>query len=274
MRCTVSVRIWGVEAASGCVVDGPPGPALRATARLERLVRSQRQFVADASHQLRTPLTGLRLRLEAVQASRLEPEAAADLEAALAELDRLAQMITELLELIRAGERESAAERLSLADVTARAAVRWSAAASQRGQRLIATGDAADGGCATIAEADADRIVDALVENALLYSPAGSDIEIAALPAGLEVRDRGAGLAPGEGEQVFERFHRGSAGRQGLPGSGLGLPIARELARRWGADVTLRPRPGGGTVAAFVVASAPGKDLAKPAPDGSAGGVA
>jgi len=157
------------------------------TERLERLVRSQRLFVADASHQLRTPLTGLRLRLEAVQASKLEPEAATDLTAALAELDRLAQMITELLELTRAGERETAAERLSLTDVAARAAVRWSAAAAERGQRVVAIDNAGDGAPAWIAEADADRIVDALVENALHYSPAGSEVEIAALAGALEV---------------------------------------------------------------------------------------
>jgi len=182
-------------------------------------------------------------------------------------------MITELLELSRAGERETAGERLSLADVAARAAVRWNATASERGQRVIAIDDAGHGAGGWVAEADADRIVDALVENALLYAPAGSEVEIAALPEALEIRDRGAGLAPGESEQVFERFHRGSAGRQGDPGSGLGLPIARELARRWGADVTLRARPGGGTIAELAVVSASGKALAKPAPDGDRGGV-
>jgi signal transduction histidine kinase len=245
------------------------------TERLERLVRSQRLFVADASHQLRTPLTGLRLRLESVQASRLEREAAADLAAALAELDRLSQMITELLELSRAGERETTGERVSLADVGARAAVRWSATANERGQRVVAIGEAVDGVPAWISEADADRIADALVENALHYSPDGSEVEIVALPGGLEVRDRGAGLAPGEAERVFERFHRGSAGRQGVPGSGLGLSIARELARRWAADVTLRPRPGGGTIAEFRAAPVPdpGKDLAKPAANAGRGDV-
>lgn len=224
------------------------------TERLERLVRSQRLFVADASHQLRTPLTGVRLRIEAVQGSRLDPEAARDVERALAELDRLSQMITELLELSRAGERDAAGELLSLEDVARRAVERWRGAAAERGQRVIATGDG--GGPAWIARADADRIVDALVENALLYSPHDSEVEIVASGAALAVRDRGAGLAEGEADEVFERFHRGSAGRQGVPGSGLGLPIARELARRWGGDVTLAARPGGGAIA----------ELALPAP--------
>jgi signal transduction histidine kinase len=242
------------------------------TERLERLVRAQRLFVADASHQLRTPLTGLRLRMEAVEGSRLEAEAAGDVQGALAELDRLSQMITELLELSRAGERDAAGEALSLREVAKRAAQRWESAATARGQRVVAL-DGADA-AVWMAGADADRILDVLVENALLYSPAGATIEIEGRGDALEVRDRGPGLEDGEAQAVFERFHRGSAGRQGVPGSGLGLPIARELARRWGADVTLLPRPGGGTIAQLLIAaSAPGsngsqnlgKEAAKPA---------
>ena len=70
-------------------------------------------------------------------------------------------------------------------------------------------------------------------------------------PGRVEVLDRGPGLEPGEEEAVFERFHRGSAGRRGPGGTGLGLPIARELARQWGGEVTLRPREGGGTRASI-----------------------
>ena len=217
------------------------------TARLERLVRSQRDFVADASHQLRTPLTGLRLRVEAARAESREPAVDEELDAALAELDRLGLMIDELLQLSRAGEAGTAGERLELCDLVARAAQRWEATAAERDQRLRASGDG--DGAAWMSRDDADRILDALVENALAYSPTGTEVEVVALPAGLAVRDRGPGLAAGEEEQVFERFHRGGAGRQGVPGTGLGLPIARELARRWGGEVTLNRRDGGGTVA-------------------------
>ncbi len=63
---------------------------------------------------------------------------------------------------------------------------------------------------------------------------------LASAPGRIEVRDRGPGLAAEDGESIFERFHRGSAGRAGPPGSGLGLAIARELAREWGGEVTLR----------------------------------
>ena len=217
------------------------------TARLERLVRSQRDFVADASHQLRTPLTGLRLRVEAARGETRDPAVAEELDAALAELERLALMIDELLQLSRAGERAGAGEQLALGELATRAAQRWSATAAGRDQRLTARSDGA--GAAWMSREDADRILDALVENALGYSPAGSDVEVAALAGRLEVRDRGPGLDPGEEEHVFERFHRGGAGREGAPGTGLGLPIARELARRWGGEVALNRRPGGGTVA-------------------------
>ena len=134
------------------------------TERLEGLVRSQRLFVADASHQLRTPLTGVRLRMEAVQGSRLDPEAAGDVESALAELDRLSQMITELLELSRAGERDAAGELLALDDVARRAAERWQARGGRARPARQRVG--AGGGSAWIARADVDRIVDALSRTA------------------------------------------------------------------------------------------------------------
>jgi len=223
------------------------------TARLERLVRSQRDFVADASHQLRTPVTGLRLRVEAARADTRDPEVAEELDAALAELDRLTHIIEELLQLSQAGERSAGGERLALGELGARAAGRWDALAAEKEQRLVADGRGASG-AAWLSRADADRILDALVENAIKYSPPGSAIEVATLAGGVEVRDRGPGIADGEEEQVFERFHRGVAGRGGgAPGTGLGLTIARELARTWGGDVTLRRRDGGGTVAVLTL---------------------
>lgn len=217
------------------------------TARLERLVGSQREFVADASHQLRTPLSGLRLRIEAARAETRDPEARAELDGALAEVDRFAQTVGELLELSRAGERDVEGERVALEDLVSRAVERWEAAAADRGQRLVA--ESVNGAAALISVADGDRILDALVENALHYSPPGTAVTVSAGDRALRVRDEGPGLQPGEETVIFERFHRGSAGRSGPPGTGLGLAIAQELARRWGGDVTLRPASGGGTIA-------------------------
>jgi two-component system, OmpR family, sensor kinase len=221
------------------------------TQRIKRLLRVQQDFVADASHQLRTPLTGLRLRLESL-GDRLDDGSSdsAELEAAMREIDRLSLIVDELLVLSRAGEHELPAERVDLADAAARAAERWQRTARERSIELeVRDGDGPAG--AWCAPPDLDRSIDALLENALRYSPSGSTVTIEVAPGRVEILDRGPGLEPGEEEAVFDRFSRGSAGRRGPGGSGLGLPIARELTRQWGGEVTLSGREGGGTRAAI-----------------------
>ena len=216
------------------------------TARLHDLIDGQRRFVADASHQLRTPLAGLRLRIEAASARR---PGDGDLEAAEAEVQRLARIVDDLLALSRAAEPAAAAAVCELGDGARRAAERFAAAAAEAGTRITIVDEDPDGvGCCTPAELD--RMLDALLENALAYGD--GDTEIAVLPGVLEVRDRGPGPAPGEEEAIFDRFHRGSASHRHA-GTGLGLSIARDIARARGGDVTIRARPGGGAVAAIVV---------------------
>jgi signal transduction histidine kinase len=223
------------------------------TDRVERLLDSQREFVADASHQLRTPLTGLRLRIEEARAAGVSTAAAAELDAGTAEVDRLAQIVDELIILSRAGERELPGDRLDL-DTTVRLAVaRWSAAAAKKG--IVLESEAMSGASVLCASADADRVLDVLIENALQYGPGGSTVTVAAASGCIRVSDRGPGIRGDEADAIFERFHRGSAGRGGPAGSGLGLSIARELAREWGGDVTLENRDGGGAVAIFALPS-------------------
>jgi two-component system, OmpR family, sensor kinase len=222
------------------------------THRIKRLLRVQQDFVADASHQLRTPLTGLRLRLENL-GERLRGDRAASEEigASMREIDRLSQIVDELLVLSRAGEHELPGERVDLGDAVVRAGERWHRAAREQGIEIETHGDGA--AAAWCARPDLDRSIDALLENALRYSPAGSTVTIAAAPGQVEVLDRGPGLEPGEEEAVFERFSRGSAGRRGPSGTGLGLPIARELTRQWGGDVSLANRSRGGLRAVIEV---------------------
>ncbi len=220
------------------------------TSRVGRLLDAQRDFVADASHQLRTPLTGLRLRIGEARAA--ESRAAADLEldAAEREIHRLSSIVDELLVLSRAGERDAPAEVCRL-DVAARRAVaRWAPAASEHNVAVdVSLGFERSEVEVLCAPGDLDRAIDVLVENALFYADAGGELTIAVFPDRLEVWDRGPGIDADESESVFERFRRGEAGRTGPAGTGLGLPIARELAREWGGEATLRPRVGGGTVA-------------------------
>jgi signal transduction histidine kinase len=218
------------------------------TDRIARLLSAQRDFVADASHQLRTPLTGLRLRLEEARALTAAPGAADELDAAIAEVDRLSHTVDELLLLSRAGERRLAGSRVDLGDIAADALRRWRPAASDRRITLAHRRDG-DPGAVWAGRADLERALDALLENALRYSPAGSTVTIALGPGRIEVRDPGPGVRADERERVFERYQRGRAGQAGPPGHGLGLPIARELVREWGGEVSIEDRELGGSVA-------------------------
>ncbi|MGK2956437.1 MAG: ATP-binding protein, partial [Solirubrobacterales bacterium] len=218
------------------------------TSRVGRLLRSQRDFVANASHQLRTPLTGLRLRLEGLTEETSDPGTRAELEAGLSEVDRLARMVDELLILSRAGEIDVPGEDLDLGELARETYDRWLPAV---GERSLVLGDWRDQDIGTVfcARADFERVLDALIENAVNYSPPESEIRIEAAPGTIRVLDDGEGLDPGEEEIVFERFARGKAGRQGVKGTGLGLAIARELIGQWGGSVTISSRRSGGVEA-------------------------
>jgi signal transduction histidine kinase len=225
----------------------------RMTGRLERLLSSQREFVADASHQLRTPLTGIRLQLEELR-DELPPgdPRAAELDAALREVDRLASIVNELLILSRAGEREMPAEVINVEASVDQAVSRWEKAAGEADVELIHARNGGAPSC-VCARSDFDRVLDSVIENAVVYSPPDSEVRVVTSPERIEVLDRGPGLEPGEEEVIFERFHRGRAGRHGRPGTGLGLSIARELALAWGGEVTIANRDGGGARAVIAL---------------------
>jgi len=218
------------------------------TSRVERLLKSQGDFVASASHQLRTPLTGLRLRIEGLRDDSEDPADGQELSSGLQEIDRLSRMVDELLVLSRAGEVDVPGEILDLKEIAREAQGRWEKASGGRDLHVrgLERGDVDTVFCA---RADLDRILDALIENAINYSPEGSSVQIEVLPSGIRIIDEGAGVEPDEEELVFERFARGRSGRQGVGGTGLGLAIARELAGPWKADVTIESRERNGTKA-------------------------
>jgi signal transduction histidine kinase len=207
-------------------------------------LRAQRDFIANASHQLRTPLTGLKLRLESIQAEGgAAGESAAKAEA---ELDRLGTLVGDLLELARASTTSGTATTVDLAEVASSAVDRWSAPAAE-GRREIALGSR-DRAQVFADPGDLAHVVDNLIENALRYSPPGTHVTVETAAsdgrATLVVADDGLGIPAEERTRVFERFYRGSTGRQSDPGTGLGLAIVAELVGRWGGEVRLLEGPG------------------------------
>jgi two-component system, OmpR family, sensor kinase len=217
------------------------------TGQMATTLRGQREFVANASHQLRTPLTGLRLRLEAAALKSRDPEVERELAAAEHETERLARLLSELLTLAGGGERP-AAQPLDVADVVYAACRRWQGPAEQSEHELVVE----PGPRAVVAASAEDlaAILDNLTENALNYSPPGTAVTLTWALDGdrvqIAVLDEGPGLDPDEGERVFQRFYRGSASTNGAAGTGLGLAVVESLAARWGGEVSLANRPDGG----------------------------
>jgi two-component system, OmpR family, sensor kinase len=210
--------------------------------RLEATVRAQGEFAGNASHQLRTPLTGLRLRLEAA-AEDAPRTLRAELEAAIQEVDRLTAIVERLLLLAR--RREGAGgEAVPLRPAAERAVARWQARAEAAGATLDARGD---GGEAFADPGDVDQILDNLIDNGISYAPGPIVVESGRADgrAFVAVEDRGPGIPEPERERVIERFYRGRGTASG--GSGLGLSIVRELAERWNGAVEIRPGLVGGT---------------------------
>jgi two-component system, OmpR family, sensor kinase len=215
------------------------------TGRLGQVLEAQRQFVANASHQLRTPLTGLRLRLEAASL-KAGPDLRAELEAAEREVERLARLLSALLTLAREGDRPTTHAAVSLSDGVRQAQQRWADRAGASGHELVAA--CRDDALARASEEDLAIVLDNLIENALDYA-AGGTVTVECGREGTEVYvavlDEGPGLEAGEETLVFERFARGSGGR-GAAGSGLGLALVATLARRWGGSARISNRPAGG----------------------------
>jgi signal transduction histidine kinase len=241
----LSTRTGALE--GGAEIDELAGSFDEMAGRVERTVRAQREFVANASHQLRTPLTGIKLRLEAAIAEATDDRVREELRAADKEVDRLARIIERLLTI--AGEiEEGRVPHVDLREAVGQAVGRWQERATQAASSLV------DGGSpgaavvpAVIDPADLDQVLDVLIDNALTHAP--GRVEVCASPDGaratVSVADHGPGIPPEEAAMVTERFFRGRGAPPG--GSGLGLTIARELADRWGGGLHVGSGDTGGT---------------------------
>jgi two-component system sensor histidine kinase MprB len=209
---------------------------------LDDSVHAQRQLVADASHELRTPVTALRTNIEVLLAADELPDEDRRrlLEDVRSETEELGALITDVIELARGDEPPAEVEEVQLDALVAEAVHR----ASRRRPASAFTAELEP----TVVEGVPERLgraVDNLLDNAAKYSPAGTAVEVELRAGVLTVRDHGPGIPAADRPHVFDRFYRGS-GARGRPGSGLGLAIVRQVAETHGGTIAVDEAPGGG----------------------------
>ncbi|HEX8976411.1 MAG TPA: HAMP domain-containing sensor histidine kinase [Solirubrobacteraceae bacterium] len=211
---------------------------------LDDSVRAQRQLVADASHELRTPVTSLRTNIEVLLAeAELEPEDRRRLLADVVEQsEELTALVGDLIDLARGDQPGFATEDVSLDRIAdeAVARARRNAPGIEFTTRLQAV--SMDGVAARL-----ERAINNLLDNAARHSPPGGRVELTVDADGVEVRDHGHGVPEADLPYVFDRFFRG-AGARGRQGSGLGLAIVRQVTEQHGGTATAANAPDGGAV--------------------------
>ena len=233
--------------------------------RLGTAFGAQRDFIADAAHELRTPITALQLQVQLLEQSTDSAQRTAATAELSSGISRARHLIEQLLDLSRAAaERDQRGpmlpERVRLGDLARAVVVRWSAQAERRSIDLganVKSEASVEGGLVQL-----ETLLSNLVDNALRYTPAGGVVDVIVetidgAPV-LRVIDNGPGLAPDERSRVFDRFYRGPLAPDSPPGSGLGLAIARTIADRHGAVVSLQDGPGGSGLEVRVAFKAPG----------------
>jgi signal transduction histidine kinase len=211
-----------------------------ALARIDEGFELQRRFTSNAAHELRTPLAILRARIDGIDAGLAKAGLIRDVE-------RMTRLVNQLL----------LAGRLEMQATEPAAQVDLAAVAHETVERLRLLPAAGDHELrlglpegSVIVRGEAESLGDALrnlIDNAIAYSPAGRPVEIEVTSEGaLEVRDRGAGIAPELREQIFERFWR--ARKSAGDGAGLGLSIVKDIVKRHHGTITVENNPGGGTI--------------------------
>lgn len=227
---------------------------LRFNALLDRLdgaLAQQRRFLADAAHELRTPIARMRARVELALLDN-GPSESEVLETIDLELRRVSQQVDELMQLAQAdamGDTVPVFRKLFLDDLVADELARWGPQADKLRMRLSVDRlqeTPVMGDPALLA-----RLVGILVDNALRYGKAGGSVVLSVEPgsgiARFDVDDDGSGVPQTEREQIFERFYRGEGARKKRPdGSGLGLAIARWIVERHKGRIQVLESPQGG----------------------------
>lgn len=236
-----------------------------------RIHEAQRRFVADASHELRTPIAAIKGMLELLADGAIDDREAADdfIRTMQDEADRLGRLVADLLLLAKL---ESGSLRLDLRPVRAAELLGDVAGVMQtlaEGAGVSVVIEVPEGDPQVLA--DRDKVVQVLLsftDNALKHSPRDSHVSLRATRREdalfFEVADEGPGIEAEKLERVFERFYRADVARSGGGGAGLGLAIAKELVEAHGSTIEVRSEPGAGTTFGFelptVSASADGPE--------------
>ncbi|MDQ3742174.1 MAG: HAMP domain-containing histidine kinase, partial [Actinomycetota bacterium] len=210
-------------------------------------VAAQRQLVADASHELRTPVTSLRTNVEVLldeagAGSLGEDERRRLLGDVREQSEELTLLINDVIEVARGDEPLAASDDVRLDEVVAEAVAR--ARRHAPGVRFSLSSSP------FVVRGDAERLgraVGNLLDNAAKHSPEGGVVEVAVGDGAVTVRDHGPGVPDEDKPLIFDRFYRGATAR-GRPGSGLGLAIVRQVARAHGGEVVVDDAPGGGAL--------------------------
>lgn len=252
------IEAFAVAAVVALLLVGSGGYLLvrQSTAPIERSMNQMRRFMADAAHELRTPITIVRTRAElALNAAR---EAgveggtdAAAFQAIEREANRLGRIVGDLLTLARAesGDRPIARESLYLDDAAMNAVEAARALADHKGVKLLVGTfeEARVSGDAALLR----QLFLILLDNAIKFTPAGGQVQLDVAAndghAEVVVADTGIGIPPDQLPNIFERFYRGDPARQQAEGAGLGLAIARWIADAHRAELTVESEPGKGT---------------------------
>jgi signal transduction histidine kinase len=217
------------------VAEGLDGSA----ERISELLAAERDFAADASHQLRTPLTALSMRLEEILAAADQPEVVHEEgTAALLQAERLTDVVSQLLGRTHRSAGRRPAE-VSIDDVVAQQVVEWDPAFRRRNRKLEVSGE--KNLTAHVTPGTLSQLIATLLDNALVHGAGTVGIRTSLTPKSvvIEVRDSGRGVPADLAPRIFERNVSGKPG-----GTGLGLALARIIAAAEGGQVVLvRPRP-------------------------------